>query len=49
MTYADYRRRLEIDNYKKTQLIKLVQSTKIRKPSACHYCLDRNYRGSHDR
>lgn len=49
MTYADYRRRLEIDNYKKTQLIKLVQKTRIHTPCACRCCCNRMYRGSHGR
>ena len=41
MTYELYRRRIEIDNYKKTQLIKLVQNSRIRKPCECHHYLDR--------
>ena len=42
--YAQYRRRLEIDNYKKSQLIKLVQKTRIHTPSGCRYYLDRKCR-----
>ena len=49
MTYELYRRRIEIDNYKKTQLFKTVQKmTRIRKPCESHRCLDRMCRGLHD-
>ena len=48
MTYEFYRRRIEIDNHAKAQLLKLVQMTRIRKPCECHRCSDRMCRRSHD-